>query len=429
MVMLANKLACACVLLPLVSALKASARDRTGAEPWRMLMDNKFDMQYYANITVSDQTLSAIMDTGSIEFVVISDKCNGPCGTDVERQFHSNSSASYRQGNLTMTLSFGSGDLMGGEAYDTVSLGPITMSEVPFWEVSDANMPVLQVSSFQAVVGLGPIAVGTHALRLGADNKDAYAVFLQRMGITRYSTCLLRAPHSPGFLTWNEDAHERSPNAFSSLRVVDPGYWMLKMTDLRLGDFKFCGGSCGAIIDSGTSLIGVPPGAYKDMAAEIDRLSDECSNPGALPNLQFKLDGIQHSLPPETYLAKVNGEPSSHVSKFFQTRGRKNAASTCQPAVMNVFMNSAVGPVFILGMPFLRYYFSVFQQASPETPATILTAEADSNCYPRTGDPEDEDLETTERVVSIRNIDASHIRLPGWLHRANSPQRLVEAVD
>merc|ERR1712151_955994 len=60
--------------------------DGAGARVWddppayRQVMENYHDMQYYSSLIVGGQLFQSVMDTGSLEFVVLSDKCPRWCG-------------------------------------------------------------------------------------------------------------------------------------------------------------------------------------------------------------------------------------------------------------------------------------------------------------------------------------------------------------
>merc|ERR1719449_57083 len=51
---------------------------------------------------------------------------------------------------------------------------------------------------------------------------------------------------------------------------------------------------------------------------------------------------------------------------------------SCVPAFMKISKNSQYGPVWILGMPFLRYYYSVFDRANKK----VYISEATPGCKP-----------------------------------------------
>merc|ERR1719321_923585 len=50
----------------------------------------------------------------------------------------------------------------------------------------------------------------------------------------------------------------------------------------------------------------------------------------------------------------------------------------CVPAFMTINKNSAYGPVWILGMPFLRYYYTIFDRTNKK----VHISEASESCQP-----------------------------------------------
>ncbi|CAK0859421.1 unnamed protein product [Prorocentrum cordatum] len=308
------------------------------------------------------------------------------CGSE-QRMFHAAHSATYQHGPMSVVLEYGSGEVLGKEAYETVSVGPLGSTEAPFWEVVDANMPLLQQSGFGAIVGLGPIPADATVLRPhGAENNKSFALLMRKLGADRYSVCLGRTPLSPGVLVWNDGLVESMPRAFTKVTTVEGGFWLTSLTDVRFGSTPvacFEPGSCGAILDSGTSLISTPEDAFVSIGELVEQLSVDCDNIAELPELHFKLDGIPHSLPPDSYIGRVRGNSTDGVKSHFRTSG--SAAPSCQTTLMKINMDSAAGAVWVLGMPFFRRYYSAFVQATTESRASVYTALAGPDCQPVQG--------------------------------------------
>lgn len=417
--------------LPLVTAPLASITTgllvqppQSGDEPYhRQEMRNSNDMQYYTNITVGGQALEAIMDTGSIEFVVISDKCSDRCG-DVEAQkkmYHAHSSGSYRHGSLDVSLSYGSGDLDGKEAYDNVAVGPFMAESAVFWETVNARMPLLFSSHFRAIVGLGPIPAGTRFMKFGRkDNDGAYAVLLHDLGITHFGTCLGKEPGSSGYIIWNDISHMKTPEMFTRLPVKYPGFWLSTLTDVELGSFRACQTGCGAVIDSGTSLLALPEDSFDTLSRVI--LEGGCDL-RRVPHLRFKLEGFQYSLPPDAYIAKFVGDPSHAIAKYFSPR---EGTDRCEAALMHLTMNSDAGPVWVMGMPFLREYYSVFAQATDSEGPAVFTAKASDDCNPMNPGVE---MQMQTRKMEARTLDASQLRIPSWLHSGAAARTIGHTQD
>merc|ERR1719203_1621642 len=104
---------------------------------------------------------------------------------------------------------------------------------------------------------------------------------------------------------------------------------MVKMTDVSLGNKRIaCSGGCGAVIDSGTSLIAAPFEPYSELSNSIEDILTDCSNIGGLPELHFRLDGVPFSLPPDAYIGNVHGKTRKDVAGHFRKPNSENRS--CQ---------------------------------------------------------------------------------------------------
>ncbi|CAK0806920.1 unnamed protein product, partial [Prorocentrum cordatum] len=122
-------------------------------EPFRQSMVNFGDAQYISYLVIGHQLIGGILDTGSFELVVFSSTCSS-CGS--AGQYNPWLSSSYGVGQLKTTQSYGSGDTFSEEAFDLVSIGPFADTNQSFWEVTKANMPILNTAMFQGIIGVGP---------------------------------------------------------------------------------------------------------------------------------------------------------------------------------------------------------------------------------------------------------------------------------
>jgi len=137
---------------------------------------------------------------------------------------------------------------------------------------------------------------------------------------------------------------------------------------------------CSAIIDSGTSLIAAPGFALMQLSEMIPPIAEDCSNLHELPTLHFVIDGKSMELPPEAYVMKITGATVDADSVwdllFFKPKIRK--VNICMPAFMQIDMMSKDGAVWILGMPFFRYYHTTFDRKNQ----AMHFAEAGPTCEP-----------------------------------------------
>jgi len=326
---------------------------------------------YLAPITVGGQHLNVIMDSGSLETVLISKTCQ-TCG-DTSKAYDPSASGTTSK-NRTMTLSYGSGRLFVRDLLEDISLGPWEVKRVRTWEVLTAEMPLLQQTNFAGIVGLGPWKSNMELLT----QKEALSSFQWQLGVTRYSVCLGRVQGTPGHLTWNHPVVQGK--RFKELNIMpNLPWWVVRLNNVRMGGVslgcnKWLQG-CGAIIDSGTSLLAMPSVAKTHIENIVKAKS--CEEFASLPPLEFDLDGKYVSMPAHYFFGKVYGAHLSTVNETnLQTSNESEAP--CQ-AMLLQFDHSVkgVGDMWIMGMPFLRKFYTVFEQ----TPVPkIFIAEASSDC-------------------------------------------------
>eukprot|EP00928_Gymnodinium_smaydae_P010983 TRINITY_DN14122_c0_g1_i1.p1 TRINITY_DN14122_c0_g1~~TRINITY_DN14122_c0_g1_i1.p1 ORF type:complete len:221 (+),score=52.25 TRINITY_DN14122_c0_g1_i1:351-1013(+) len=141
------------------------------------------------------------------------------------------------------------------------------------------------------------------------------------------------------------------------------------------------GKPCTAIVDSGTSLIAAPGIALMQLSEQVSAIKEDCSNLHELPTLRFVIDGHLLELPPKAYVMRVTGASLEANDiwdiLFFKPKIRK--LDMCMPAFMQLDMESRHGPVWILGMPFFRYFHTTFDRKHK----TMHFAVAGPNCEPK----------------------------------------------
>jgi len=395
------------------------------AVQFRQTLENINDLSYYGNITVGGQHLTGIFDTGSIELAVLSGECASMCGDQRKPLYNHSASSSYLHGNYTLSLSYGSGDLSGEEAYDTLQIGPFVAPTAPFWEIVYAQMPLLSTSDFQSIVGLGPIPDAVSMLEPGSNDSHAYALALGSLNFTnlRFSFCLGKDEGSPGYLTWNDLSLDTIPQAFTTLEVKGSNYWMAKLEDVQIGTGPLaCTTGCGAVLDSGTSLIAVPSDAKLAFEMQLRDVISDCSKMEELPAFRFKLNGVQYALPADSYLATISGTPPGEVVRSFQPKN----TTACQLSMMTIQLSSSLGETWILGMPFFREFYTVFEQRKPGQPPRMHTALTDSLCQPM-GTTNTTSLGGTGHRQGLRHINVSKLRLPPWVRTTRAVKRINES--
>lgn len=241
--------------------------------------------------------------------------------------------------------------------------------------IKDHAIAVFNLGTFDAIVGIGP----------GHPPTNQNKTLLMSLGIEEFSICMARSPvkghdNPPGYIYWNTQ-HAKKDN-WPTAPVVGKIHWAVSMAGIRAvgkeaADCATAG--CAAIVDSGTSLIAGPSEALKKIKADIGEVKPDCSNLHTLPNLQMQLGNTLLELPPEAYVMKVKKDKSRQPPNSLWdlvTIDKSEATHHCSLAFMEMNKSSQHGNVWILGMPFLRYYYTVFDRNEK----AVSFARADKAC-------------------------------------------------
>mmetsp|Transcript_17 Transcript_17/g.55 ORF Transcript_17/g.55 Transcript_17/m.55 type:complete len:490 (-) Transcript_17:394-1863(-) len=332
-------------------------RGESSSTPYRQNLRNIGDASYVGTVYVGGQPVQTIMDTGSFDLLIFSKRCVMQCGK-ARLLYDDKASSSYRQGEAFTQHNFGSGSTMSLEAYDSLRIGPLVDPNQVFWEVYDADMPILYSGTFQGILGLGPpessitlakrdateakselkdrVAAGTvtESQREAAKNyislpsklKETKSI-VAMLKVQCFSICLGKASGSPGVVVWHDYPPEARPkDMFTTVQVAPESlYWSAELRGVDLGhsasqhqassriDLGCKDKSCLAVLDSGTSLLVMPRFAYEEVQtifSDWRRNGGDCNDLSDLPNIEFSMGGTLFSLSPESYVGnlKVDGD-------------------------------------------------------------------------------------------------------------------------
>jgi hypothetical protein len=288
-------------------------------------------------------------------------------------------------------ISFGTGQVTGQFVRDTVCVGAeqkqlclemnvvmaIKMSAQPF-----------QSFNFDGIMGLG-------LKNLAISDEFSYFDRVAESGKARSS-------HFGVFLTEGEVNGEESeiaiggynekrilhPLSWSPVAMADYGYWQVRIKALRIDgvEMDVCkDGSCRGIVDTGTSHLGIPGVAHKEVAAMLavdagDLLDCRLAKS---PVMELELESINITLHAENYMrrlplregvkvgsstgviipvneSQVEGTVTSEPTPWMD-RNATEVTRYCSPRIMPVNLPEPIGPnLFLLGEPVLHRYYTVF---------------------------------------------------------------------
>jgi hypothetical protein len=410
-------------------------------------LDNYDNVQYSGTFTLGDQALPVIYDTGSFEIIVLSTLCK-KCGEGLSMYDRKRSASFSSGGGVASEHLFGSGPVVTEQGFELVHIGKKSsqyqVGHMPFWQVVSHEMAVWdEKAHFSGIVGLGHTSTVPEGY---ASKQEGKETMLAAMGIDSFAFCLERGGEdAPGWLILGPTvaAQAHGTGLFQSLAVVGKTHWGVKMTGFHVDGIDLadpCSSSgCGAIIDSGSSLLAAPMSARKTVRAIEALVKSDCSNLQQLPVLQIQLGDALVELPPKAYVMQVSVEAPKN-STIYKKLGPL-VMRECFAAFMVIDQESDYGPLWVLGMSFLRYYYTVFDRtskrihitkSSPECQSPLLSEHIGSvQGFGTTGllNGSNRLLNTTQQHLGHRShsgrsfaaadyeptkVDLSEARVPGW---------------
>lgn len=169
---------------------------------------------------------------------------------------------------------------------------------------------------------------------------------------------------------WQVDRlNEGEDLAWNYVRDPDLGYWQLKVFGISANGIKtdFCDdGSCRAVVDTGTSLLGVPSSLGRDLAKALRHDATPeglCDGPGPrleldLGNYTIVLDPVDYARP-EMTSEELKGTPTSTSADEKELSEKTNGS--CIPMLMHIDLPDPLGSkTMILGEPVLQRYYTAF---------------------------------------------------------------------
>lgn len=357
---------------------------------------------YYGNVQLglpAPQNFSVVFDTGSAHLIVPSSACKSePCRThqNYEHSISSTARLVDHKGDplvpgvsqFKAQISFGTGTVSGQFVEDMVCLGETrAVATVPSLSgktrpgcanIRVINAMEMSADPFSTFEFDGVLGLGLPDLSLGA----AFNVFEQLVAQDGVMKPIF------GFFIASDGNEEQSEFAFGEhnrrrfkddlhwAAVQDPqlGHWQVKIDAIRIGEEKLAicdAGNCRAILDSGTSILGVPRENLVDMQRQMlwdapeNRTDIDCRMQEAKP-LHFDIAGFTITLHPRDYARTAPFVGPKDLRERLAGNSAGNVAgalqSFCRPSFMPVDILEVMPgkKTFLFGEPVLRRYYTSF---------------------------------------------------------------------
>jgi len=247
-----------------------------------------------------------------------------------------------------VTITFGTGEIDGVYLSDKMCLSKSACAPMRFIASTRQTSAPFAHLEFDGIVGLGFPALaegeGFNLLSMmvkdGTLPKHMFAIYLtdhdDEITFGGYRAERLQNPHS---IFWTP--------------VTKEYYWQIEVADMYTGNTAtgLCqtvfGGPCQVAVDSGTNLLAGPSKMYTLLQQKVNVAAD-CSNYNTLPTLGFMVGNTKLEIAPEHYVSRQQMVGGAHCELFF----------------LPLDLEPPHGPLFILGEPFFRSYYTIFDVAN-----------------------------------------------------------------
>lgn len=336
---------------------------------------------YYGTLSVGSpvaQNFTVIFDTGSGHLILPTTSClSEACAskrrfdrkasqTAVEVDHHG---AAVPAGSLQrdqLAITFGTGQVKGQFLEDLVCVGDTVQhcTKVDIVLATDMTSDPFNEFDFDGVLGLG---LGRLSLTPGFSFLQS--LLIQSPGLTSEFAVFLSENDAvvASEISFGGRREERQASPVQWTPVADPelGYWQVRIEAVTIGDHKLdiCDQvECRAILDSGTSLMGVPRSVlapvHRLLARAVPEGADvDCRGfPGAQVTFQL-FGGFSLDVGPRDYSRAAPAAMAIVGGAAGETR------NFCRASLLPVSMQMLTGAktaVFIFGEPLLRRYYTTF---------------------------------------------------------------------
>eukprot|EP00759_Apiculatamorpha_spiralis_P036630 PhF_6_TR3679/c0_g1_i2/m.5222 len=325
---------------------------------------------YVGNVSIGTpaQTFRVVMDTGSSNLWVPDSTCTDYTTSPsckVQKKYYNKSSSTFQSScgllSCSLYLPYGSGTVMGTLSRDTVSVGGVSLPSTAFGRVYAEPGPLDQWGApyFDGIMGLAYpiIAMPFLSFLPGPFDEmmtrklipnDLFAVYLSA---NENDTSSYVAYGSVPTGNYQGKLIEVPQNSMQP----ELGYWCVSVNAIKVGGTvqPSTSGIIG-VVDTGTSLIAGPPAVVNPIIAQINASTD-CSNLGSLPDLAFTI-------------ALANGESQDFVltpqQYTYRVSFKDGTPDQCQCGLFAFDAGEGMLPLWILGDPFIRTYFTVFNRGT-----------------------------------------------------------------
>ncbi|KAF4740595.1 1,3-beta-glucanosyltransferase [Perkinsus olseni] len=322
---------------------------------------NVFNMYYYGAVLVDGQLIRVMFDTGS---GVVWIPGMGSKGVDCEKQhmcFVSPKDKGSEDVIRQVPYSYGSGEVLLNMTHASVSIfghQDITVHDFTLGVEVELSVHGYEVAQYDGIFGMAWPAL--------ASGGDLFVPKLYEQGLIPNNLFGMYISRSGSEMSLGAIDGSKFSGDLQYLKILLEAWWTLDLESVKVGEGssstgggrEAIGGRRLAIVDTGTSLI---TGNVDDVIALMLLIMEES---GAeieySPELNFFIFDCEHilNLPTITFILRgANGETIA-----LPVYGYEYAMMFVDGCILTIqpHLRSGFGPQWILGDPFLRAYYTVY---------------------------------------------------------------------
>jgi hypothetical protein len=328
-------------------------------------------LQYYGEVSVGTppQIFTVIFDTGSGHLLVPSAKCESEACNKHTRFWAQNSStaipiawadeplerATDESDRDTKVISFASGDAIGQFTRDRVCLGAgkLFCADADFVEMTEESNNPFRDADWDGVLGLGQSISD-------AAEFNVFGVLAQhsspKMSRPIFAVYLGKRVEDEAEITFGDVRMERAASNLTWVNVSEEGYWQFQFSDFTVNGKemgmckKYGERKCQAVLDTGSSLM-MGPQQDLDVLLRLLNFGNStqmnCTDNSSFPTLGFVIAGKRFEMQPDDYMDRAHDPASSP------------GVDSCWAHLMPIG-DTGRGPILVLGMPFLRTFYTAY---------------------------------------------------------------------
>ncbi|XP_031240588.1 pepsin A-5 [Mastomys coucha] len=313
-------------------------------------MRNYLDLVYIGIISIGTppQEFKVVLDTGSSVLWVPSIYCSSPACAH-HKTFNPLQSSTFLVSGRPVNVAYGSGEMSGFLAYDTVRIGDLTVVAQAFGLSLEEPGSFMEYAVFDGILGLGYPDLGFQGITPVFDNlwiqglipQNLFAFYLSSKD--EKGSMLMLGGVDPSY--YHGELHW--------VPVSKPSYWQLAVDSISMnGEVIACDGGCQGIMDTGTSLLTGPRSSILNIQNLIGAKASadgeyflKCDTIKTLPDIVFTIGSVTYPVPASAYI-------------------RKDRSHNCRSNFEEGTDDPLDPEMWVLGDVFLRLYFTVFDRAN-----------------------------------------------------------------